>query len=517
MIKILLVFLIFHDISSKALPDLKFGIETPFNKTHYEFNIETSNKNLSLIFYINIENKELYASYMSKRDIDHFLPIVYNIKYPGNASSFNILENAINTLNFTTAEGEELKNGTICIYPLDRSFSIDLSEKIDKKYEILFPGNEFEYEFFVYTVTNIKEDKIIKFKYENSIKRSFFEINDLENPFIICHGDNCKENVNIYTLFKGQDYTIKIKFEYRDIQLEESKDKNSYVILPSYSFYEIKPLNLEYNIETPFNRDNNIFNIDYNDKLSYIIIYVNTENINLNITFFSKNNLIQNYDSHIFKSPGGGYIFNAGKKNDIIITINSLDTNKEEVGTILIQPLNINLNIDLSQKIEKKYTIEHEYDEELEPLIYSVSNLNKDKYVIFNYEKEYKNDKGESFQLSNPFRVCKDEKCYDNVYNYTFLKGEQYTIGIKFEKKAVNINVNHYFLPAYSFYEGENPNPDNNTENKNKKKDKIKKVLLIIVPFVIVLVIIVILFIFVYKKNMDLKEEVLKTSFKEIE
>ena len=508
MIKILLAFLIFNDISSKTLPELKYGIETPFNKTHYEFNIETSNKNLSLIFYINIENKELYASYMSKSDIDQSYPIVYNIKYPGNASSFNILENAINTITFATGEGEELKNGTICIYPLDRNFSIDLSEKIDKKYEILFPGKEFEYEFFVYTITNIKEDKIIKYKYGNSIKRLSFEINDLENPFIICQGDNCKENVNIYTLLKGQDYTIKIKFEYRDIQFEGSKDKDCYAILPSYSFYEIKPYNLEYNIETPFNRDNNIFNIDYNDKLSYIIIYVNTENINLNITFFSKNNLIQNYDSHIFKSPGGGYIFNAEKKNDIIITINSLDNNKEEDGTILIQPLNINLNIDLSQKIEKKYTIEYEYNKELEPLIYTVSNLNKDKYVVFNYEKEYKNEKGESFQLSNPFRICRDEKCVDNVYNYTFLKGEQYTIRIKFEKKAVNITANHYFLPAYSFYEGEKPNPSNNTENKNK--NKVKKVLLIIVPFVIVLVIIAILFIFVYKKKYGFKRRSFK-------
>ena len=96
MIKILLLFLFFNDISSKALPDLKYGIETPFNKTHYEFNIETSNKNLSLIFYINIENKGLYASYMSKGDIGQSFPIVYNIKYPGNASSFNILENAVN-------------------------------------------------------------------------------------------------------------------------------------------------------------------------------------------------------------------------------------------------------------------------------------------------------------------------------------------------------------------------------------------------------------------------------------
>ena len=519
MIKILLLFLIFVDISSKTIPDLKYGIETPFNKNDYEFNIEPSDRNdIKLITYINIENKELELSLINE-GVHGYYHSTRTTKYPGAGCIIRLLEGSNNYLNFTSLDGEDIKNGTIWIYPLDRSFKIDLSKNIDFKFpiiDLIIENEYFGYEFFVYSLEKVDQDEIVIFKYEKRIEEEYVGIIDLENPFMICQDDICKDKVNYYTFLKGKDYTIKLKLEYKNITVEGYN--YNFVFLPAYSFNAIKPINLEYSNETPFNKNMNIFNINYNDKLGHLIMYVNTENKNLNITLYNKSNLLENYDSHAFKSPGGVYIFIPDKIDDTILIINSLDVNEDVKGTIMVYPLNIDIAIDFSQNIEKKYTIK--YDKELEPLIFSVSNLNKDKFVLFDYEYEFKNDQGEIINLSNPFEICTGEICENNITNYTFLKGVQYTIRIKFEKKIVNIdgfNTSYYFLPAFSFYEGEIIPNERDTTEKNRNKDKVKKILLIVVPFVLVLVIIAVLFIFIYKKNVNLKEEVLKTSFKEIE
>ena len=66
-------------------------------------------------------------------------------------------------------------------------------------------------------------------------------------------------------------------------------------------------------------------------------------------------------------------------------------------------------------------------------ITYSVPNLEKDVSVTFVY-----NGNCSPFTIDeNPFKVCHNTDCKENIETYDFKKGESYKIMVKLQKKKI--------------------------------------------------------------------------------
>ena len=445
MIKILLFFLVFACISPKTLPELEFGVETDFNKDTNDFAIEASANETMIVAYIDIQDKQIKLSYSSQANDGESSQLIskeITINSPGGGIMLRSLPNAENELIFSSVDGGEIKGGKIWIYPLDQIFNVDLSAKIDKKYTIYYEAQdseEFNYKSLIYHIENSGEAKTVYFTSEKNFKDQSVEFKNLASPYELCRFKGfCEDILVAYTFLKGESSTLNVHLEKRQV------GNKYYYVLPAHSFYTINPPKLEYAVDTTFNKDNNVFKIDYTGKLtSYLLMYVSTDNKILNTSYNSKSDYTEAIDGHNFQSPGGGHIFMVGSGFDNLFAVKSPDGN--EKGTVWIQPLSKNISIDLSKKQERKFTIEYDYAIN-ENLTYVVSNLSKDRKIKFNYQKEFKDDKGQTIKISNPFKVCEGEQCQENVESYQFKKGQNYSISVKFMNET-----GRYYLPAFSF------------------------------------------------------------------
>ena len=413
MLKIILLILIFANISTKTIPTLEYDTLTDFKEGNSEFNIESSGEITGLLTYVDTQNKKLKISFLS--DIGHSTSYGEHIfTNPGGAFAFFFPTDTINTMNITSADGEEIKEGSIWIHPLDLELNSDLSEKIIKLYPAMA---DMDYETLNYTISDLKEDTTVRLTYEKDYKENGIEIKDLANPFSVCEDYFCLDDIDSFTFVKGNSYTIRLKFEKKIIKVD-GEDRAKY-FLPAFSFYKIDPKILKYGEKTIFNKDDNIFKFEYSGKSTGFLTYVNAENKNLNITYISKKSsiTITNYESHVFKYPGGGCIFYVNKNYYNILHIDSMGEPLNREGAIWIFPLNNDINIDLMHGINNSYTVM--YDEDPGTLTYSASYVKAaSKYLVFNYVKEYKDEDIQVKDLKNPFRICNLEMCEDNVDKY---------------------------------------------------------------------------------------------------
>ena len=383
-----------------------FGIGT-------EFNIESSRSVTGLLTYIDTENKKLKVTFFSSNDFATSYDEHIFTK-PGGTYIFFLPTDTINTLNITSADGEELKDGSIWIQPLDLELYSDFSYEIIVDYPI---QADKDYESLNYSIWIYEDYITARFTYEKRYKENGVEINDLANPYSVCQGNFCLDNIDSFTFARENLYTIKLKFEKRIIKVD-GEDKVKY-FLPAFTFYAIDPPILKYGVNTFFKKKNNIFKFEYSGKSTGFLTYVNAENKNLNITYISKKSsiTITNYESHVFKYPGGGCIFYVNKNYYNILHIDSMGEPLNREGAIWIFPLNNDINIDLMHGINNSYTVM--YDEDPGTLTYSASYVKAaSKYLVFNYVKEYKDEDIQVKDLKNPFRICNLEMCEDNVDKY---------------------------------------------------------------------------------------------------
>lgn len=242
------------------------------------------------------------------------------------------------------------------------------------------------------------------------------------------------------------------------------------IIILSNISSKTKPT-LEYDTETNFDKDNIEFNIETNTS-SRFIVYLTQENKNLKLLLYSSSSY-NNWDymeSYNFVSPGGGAVYYISKDKTNSMNITSNDNSPITKGTIWIHPFYKEINIDLSEKYEKLFTVMtddlNEEEEEKESLIFSVSNLTTDKTFLFKYHSSYQFGKY-TISLSNPFTICPEgvtkesRKCDNNLSNYDFKMGHNYTIYIDFEEKLIE-GKNKYFLPGFSFYDKKEEKQENN-------------------------------------------------------
>lgn len=88
----------------------------------------------------------------------------------------------------------------------------------------------------IYSIANAEKDTILEFKYNN--KLGLYRGGFTPNPMKICHGEQCKTDINTYEIKKGESYKIYINF-YGIVGQKGDKAKKDYAYyyLPLYTFY----------------------------------------------------------------------------------------------------------------------------------------------------------------------------------------------------------------------------------------------------------------------------------------
>ena len=138
-----------------------------------------------------------------------------------------------------TCYSDSNEKGTIWINPSWHELNVDLNKMYEWKlnFHSIF-GLESN---LTYVIDDADKNVTFKFTYN---KKSTSE---LPNPFIVCHGEDCKGNIETYDFKKGQSYKIIVK-------IVRSKDgRTDAYDFPSFRFGDINgdwPASYSFNIRT---------------------------------------------------------------------------------------------------------------------------------------------------------------------------------------------------------------------------------------------------------------------------
>ena len=105
---------------------------------------------------------------------------------------------------------------------------MDLNKKYEWKPEntgiSIYPAK-----MLTYVINNAEKDITFEFKYNKNM--DLYPDVEVPNPFEVCHGDDCKENIETYDFKKGESYKIYAKV--KEVRVESINRS----VFPSYSFY----------------------------------------------------------------------------------------------------------------------------------------------------------------------------------------------------------------------------------------------------------------------------------------
>ena len=208
-------------------------IYTKFEQNRIEFDVETSfddeNNNKFSFYYDNTINplimKTNFKTKNNKITCDYPGHSI-EINMPIKGIDYNGLYPVIGTYNIEIESGK----GNILIHPMNQTIKIDFSQKC---YEIENPLYFGEYNgSLIYLVSNLTENKTVKFTYKDS----------KNNPFKVCHGIECITNVKEHTFKIGEEYII-------EVNIQEYKDKTGFGnFIPAFSICSNNSLNLKINL-----------------------------------------------------------------------------------------------------------------------------------------------------------------------------------------------------------------------------------------------------------------------------
>ena len=119
-------------------------------------------------------------------------------------------------------------------------------------------------------------------------------------------------------------------------------------------------------------------------------------------------------------------------------------------GTVEVHPLDrpVPINLD-KQKIAIDSIVS--FNEKFPSLFYTISNLVADTEAKFTHDSPTVIIEDIYFTLKNPFRICVENECKDDIKTYTFIKGKNYTIEIKNEELVAKTKT-QYCMTSFSFY-----------------------------------------------------------------
>ena len=119
-------------------------------------------------------------------------------------------------------------------------------------------------------------------------------------------------------------------------------------------------------------------------------------------------------------------------------------------GTIEVHPLEraVPINLDKQKVLIETVVL---FGEKFPSLVYSISNLVADTEAKFISGTTTVTFDGKTFTPKNPFRICVENDCKDDIETYKFIKGKEYTIEIKPEELDSGTRV-IYCMNSFSFY-----------------------------------------------------------------
>lgn len=226
--KIIILLLLITAISAKtnlASTIIDFDVKQPFDENNLIFTF-TNSALESKFFLVKIDSELFHVKYS------------YQCQIPGNKS-----ESSLNHLfiikadpgdcriNIEYALKELTSKGTIWVHPFDREiiFNLEKEEKFAFSKYVEFK-EKFPSLFF--SVSNLTKDTEVKFTHGHDVITKGDKIFTLKNPFRICQGKECKDDISQYTFINETDYTIEIKTE------EINAGTKKYYYMNSFSFYK---------------------------------------------------------------------------------------------------------------------------------------------------------------------------------------------------------------------------------------------------------------------------------------
>ena len=100
-----------------------------------------------------------------------------------------------------------------------------------------------------------------------------------------------------------------------------------------------------------------------------------------------------------------------------------------------------NTNIDFDT-----FANEEVIDSSSDQLTFLVPNFRANLTIKFEYQKQ-----ASSFSFTNPFKVCHENVCKENIDNYYFVEGKSYEIYVKTQKVKYGDSM-YYIIAPFSFY-----------------------------------------------------------------
>ena len=223
---------------------IEFEKDTPFDKDNTEFEFICQNNGV-LFFYISCDYSNNIMFYLSEGESQK---ISSTISKPGFGSMIKIENGKTYKMKFEYRNPNNDK-GTIWINPSYNEINVDLNEIYKGKFDLHFPSkDDFRQYKLTYVINKADKDVIFKFNYNKKMNIDSHQV-QVENPFQICHGEECLDNISTYEFEKGESYKI-----YLNINKISIFPLDHYY-LPLFSFYDKdkdgtnnSPLNLKLNL-----------------------------------------------------------------------------------------------------------------------------------------------------------------------------------------------------------------------------------------------------------------------------
>ena len=221
MMKLFLISLLFL-VNSKD-NNIEFGKEITFDKDNNRFEF-TAENNGTLFFYVYFNSDEL-VNFVIKGDSSE---VSYIITKPGVGGMIGLNIGNTYTIKINYKDQNSHEKGTFWINPSYNPIKVDLDKVYGGKF-VIYETSEIESQL-TYIIENAQKDAHFKFKYQdktNTIPGTL----ESPNPFEVCHGEECKENITSYDFKKGESYEIHVKV------CKVINIPGNWPIVPPFSFY----------------------------------------------------------------------------------------------------------------------------------------------------------------------------------------------------------------------------------------------------------------------------------------
>ena len=254
--------------------------------------------------------------------------------------------------------------------------------------------------------------------------------------------------------------------------------KNGFILLILLFTISAKTISkssiIEFDVEQQLDENNNQFTFtnDEPEKIFYLVEI--HSKIILKYAYECQDSRRYSSDTYIEH-----YFFLEAKTGECSLNISTYNSDIQNLeGTLLVHPLDHPLKIDLETKTYKLESSPF-FNYIIPDITYLVSNLTKDITAEFSYERPTIILNNITYYPKNPFEICHENDCQDNIKYYTFYKGKDYIIKVKFEIFVIDYFEKEYFLTGFSF----GKKPDGSSEANNILINKITILILLLFLF----------------------------------